>query len=61
MAKARNWRLVIVGSAHGEYEAQLKRLITKLGLSDRIDLFPLMFNELRDIAFNASDALVLPP
>ena len=60
MAKARNWRLVIVGSAHGEYEAQLKRLITKFGLSDRIDLFPLMFNELRDIAFNASDAFVLP-
>ena len=60
MAKARNWRLVIVGSNHGHYEAQLKRLITELGQSDRIDFFPPMFNELRDVAFDASDAFVLP-
>ena len=52
--------LVMSAPTTDGYEAQLKRLITKLGQSDRIDLFPPMFNELRDIAFNASDAFVLP-
>ncbi len=46
IAKARNWRLVIVGSDRGRYEAQLKRLITKLGQSDRIDFFRLCSNSL---------------
>ena len=59
MAKAGNWRLVIVGSGHEQYEAQLKRLVTKLGQSDRIDFFPPMFNELRNVAFRVSDAFVL--
>ena len=60
MAKARNWRLVIVGSDGGRYEAQLKRLITHLGQGDRVDFLPPMFAELRDVAFTASDAFVLP-
>ena len=60
MAKARNWRLVIVGSDGGQYQAQLKRLITQLGQGDRVDFLPPMFAELRDVAFTASDAFVLP-
>ena len=60
MAKARNWRLVIVGSGHERHEAQVKRLIANSGQGERIDFFPPMFNELRDVAFNASDAFVLP-
>ena len=60
MAKARNWRLVIVGSGHKRHEAQVKRLIANSGEGERIDFLPPMFNELRDVAFNASDAFVLP-
>ena len=54
IAKSRNWHLAIVG-ADGEHETQLKRLIAKLGQGDRIGLFPPMFNELKDVAFGASD------
>jgi glycosyltransferase involved in cell wall biosynthesis len=60
MAKARNWRLVIVGAGRKRYEGQLRRLMAKSDQSDRIDFFPPMFNKLRDVAFNASDAFVLP-
>ena len=60
MAKSRHWRLVIVGSGHERHEAQAKRCIANSGHNERIDFFPPMFNELRDIAFNASDAFVLP-
>ena len=59
MAKARNWRLVIVGSGQDGTSAS-QAIDSKLGQSDRIDFFPPMFNQLRDVAFNASDAFVLP-
>ena len=60
ISASRGWRLVIVGSDHGRHDTCLRRLVTKVGLNDWIHFLPPMFNELRDAAFNAADAFILP-